>query len=201
MGKENNTYFLLDSRNTPLAKGELIGVSKTQTLQFRILDDKIDEVMKHEQIRLVPLASGGEVLLGRIVRSRNDIVVLEKLKNLDSDMRQNLRMPTDFKSFIYPLTGQWKGRRKVQSNDLSCSGVAFFCADELEVGEEFEFVVPITSQPLILRSRILRKRPSAREDAALYAAQFVDLCNDEEMVVREAVFSVQVHSRPKHTAE
>lgn len=195
---QKNSYFLLDSRNMPLARGELISQPDAPTLQVRVLDDKISAVMQHEEIQLVPMGDTGTALLGRIVRNRNDNIVLEKLQSLDSDMRQNLRMPTDFKSFLYPITGRWKGRRVFQANDLSCGGLAFFCKDPLEIGEQVEAVVPITSQPVLLRCQILRQRPSDQErEDTLYACKFVEMCHDEEMVVREAVFNIQLQHRGK----
>ncbi len=57
--------------------------------------------------------------------------------------------------------------------------------------------MPITSEPLILKCQVLRRRPSDRKDEVLYAAKFVEMCDDEEMIVREAVFSVQVRSRAR----
>lgn len=191
-GRQGQTYALLDSRNTVLAKGILENPPDAPNWQVRVLDHKISAVMEHEEIRLVPIDGDGAALLGRIIRNRNDSVLLQKLKTLGSDMRQDLRVPTHFKTFIYPLTGQWQGRRRVEANDLSCGGAAFFCAQPLEDGERLELVVPITSEPLIVQCQVLRRRPSDREGQALYATKFVDLCNDEEMIVREAVFSVQV---------
>lgn len=122
---QSNAYLLLDSRNAPLARGLLESPPESPTWQVRVLDDKISAVMEHEEIQLVSMASSGTALLGRILRSRNDFVVLEKLQRLDSDMRQNLRMPTHFHSFLYPLTGSWRGRREIEANDLSCGGLAF----------------------------------------------------------------------------
>lgn len=195
-----NSYLLLDSRNAPLARGELLTEPDAPTLQVRVLDGKISDVMDHEEIQLVPMGTNGASLLGRIVRSRNDNIMLQKLQSLDNDMRQNLRIPTDFHSFIYPVSGQWRGRRRIEAKDLSCGGVAFFCADPLQVGEQVEVIIPVTSQPVILQCKILRERPSEEERAdVLYAGKFVEMCADEEMVVREAVFNIQLQDRPRRS--
>lgn len=135
-----------------------------------------------------------------MLRNEGSTIVLERLEHLDSDLRQDLRMPTHFESFIYPLTGEWKGRRQVEADDLSCGGIAFFCPHQMEKGEKVEIVIPITSQPVILNCQILRRRPSDRKEP-LYAAKFVDMCNDEEVLVREAVLSLEVRNlknRRKH---
>lgn len=196
-GKQGKLYALLDSRNAVLAQGRLENPPNAPDWQVRVPEDKISAVMEHEEIQLVPIDGDGDALLGRVRRNRNDLIVLQKLQSLGSEMRQNLRMPTHFQSFIYPVSGGWKGRRQAEANDLSCGGVAFFCAQQLEDGEVVELVVPITSEPLILKCQVLRRRPSDREDEVLYAAKFVEMCDDEEMIVREAVFSVQVRSRAR----
>ena len=194
---QSNAYLLLDSRNAPLARGLLESPPESATWQVRVLDDKISAVMEHEEIQMVSMASSGAALLGRILRSRNDFVVLEKLQKLDSDMRQNLRMPAHFRSFLYPVTGSWRGRREIRANDLSCGGLAFFCSGSLAERERVEVVIPITTEPVILRLEILRQRPTDQEDTVFYAGKFVDMCNDEEMLVREAVFNIQLQSRPR----
>jgi hypothetical protein len=196
-GKQGKLYALLDSRNAVLAQGRLENPPDAPDWQVRVPEDKISAVMEHEEIQLVPIDGDGDALLGRVRRNRNDLIVLQKLQSLGSEMRQNLRMPTHFQSFIYPVSGGWKGRRQAEANDLSCGGVAFFCAQQLEDGEVVELVVPITSEPLILKCQVLRRRPSDRKDEVLYAAKFVEMCDDEEMIVREAVFSVQVRSRAR----
>lgn len=196
-GKQGKLYALLDSRNAVLTQGRLENPPDAPDWQVRVPEDKISAVMEHEEIQLVPIDGDGDALLGRVRRNRNDLIVLQKLQSLGSEMRQNLRMPTHFQSFIYPVSGGWKGRRQAEANDLSCGGVAFFCAQQLEDGEVVELVVPITSEPLILKCQVLRRRPSDRKDEVLYAAKFVEMCDDEEMIVREAVFSVQVRSRAR----
>lgn len=196
MRQERNktqSFFLLDSSNVTVARGLLVGPFET-TFQVKVLEDKISDVMTHEQIRLVSLSGDTPVLVTQVVRCRGDVVVLEKLYN---DKRKNLRVPTDFKSFIYPINGRWTGRKVVRANDISCGGLAFFHEGELGEQEHLEVVVPVTSNPLILRCEVLRKRPSNRDDTTLYAMKFIDMCDDEEMVVREAVFGIQLQNRGK----
>lgn len=196
-----NMYLLMDSRNAPLASGTLESPPDAPYMQIRVLDDKISDVMEHEEIQLIPMASSGPALLGRITRGRNNILTLEKLQALDNDMRQNLRVLTDFHSFIYPISGRWIGRREIVCHDLSCGGIAFYCPDPLELDEQLELVIPITEEPVLMRCKILRRRATEDGDErTLYAAKFVDMCYDEETYVREAVFTTQLQARPKSAA-
>ena len=56
-------------------------------------------------------------------------------------------------------------------------------------------VIPVTEEPVILRCEVLRRK-ELRNDKLLYAVKFVDMCEDEEVTVREAVFSIQLENRP-----
>lgn len=196
--QEERLYLLLDSVNTPLARGRMEGPANGNILQMLVLDNDVEKVAKHEVIVLMSMSGSEPPLQCRIVRQRGDRVALEKIASLDPDLRRNLRVPIKFDTFIYPITGQWRGRRAVQSIDLSCGGVAFYGDDGLEIGEKLEMVIPVTEEPVLLRCQILR-RQELRNDKVLYAIKFVDMCDDEEVTVREAVFSIQLENRP-HTA-
>ena len=196
---DQSLYLMLDSKGSPIARGRVQGNTSGQYWQIQVEDGKIDEILEHKTLLLLSMMDSEPSYQGIIVRSRNDMIQLEvtKVDRDSNDMRKNLRVAVHFKSLIYPLTGRWKGRRAIESNDLSCGGVAFFTDHSLQVGEQLEIVIPVTSQPLVVRCQVLRMRPT--EDAAIpimYAAKFVDLCNDEETLLREAVFNLQLRGRP-----
>lgn len=195
---EQTLYLMLDSKNNPIARGRIQGKTDGPFWQIQVEDGKIDEILEHKRLKLLSIMDTGPSYEGVIVRSRNDMIQLEvtKLTPEAGDMRKNLRVIVRFKSFIYPVSGGWRGRRVVESNDLSCGGIAFFTDQSLQVRENLEIVIPVTSQPLVVRCELLRMRPTERSDI-LYAAKFVDLCNDEETLLREAVFNLQLRGRPK----
>ena len=202
MGQEQQQlYLLLDSRGTALAQARPQGPNATggELWQLVVLDDKIDLVLKHKKFKLMAMTDSSPSYEGTLVRSRNDIVQLEVRKSATNgtDMRKNLRIPVSADSFIYPLTGGWRGRRRVRTQDLSCGGVAFFTDHSLRAGELFEIVIPVTGEPLVVVGNILRVRPSGEGGSILYAAKFAELCNDEETFLREAVFNLQLSGRPR----
>lgn len=190
-GGEQERYLLVDSKYAPLARAVLESPASGETWKILVLDGKADEVMEHEDIQMVSMRDGEPAMLGRIIRRRGDRIVVQAVQRLSEDLRQNLRMPVRFDSYIYPVTGRWSGRRPAHSYDLSCGGIAFFCEEPLERGERLEIVIPITEQPLVMHCEILRLLPSTGE-AQLYAAKFVDLCEGEEKLIREAVFNIQL---------
>lgn len=199
MAQEPILYLLLDSGGTALAQAKREGPPSGDLWQMRVLDDGAERVLAHKKFKLMSITDSSPSYEGVMERSRNDMIQLrvQKLANSGNDIRKNLRVPVRFKSFIYPVTGRWKGRREVESNDLSCGGVAFFTDHSLQIGEQLEIVIPVTSEPLVVRCELLRLRPTERSDSVMYAAKFVDLCNDEETLLRESVFSLQLSGRPR----
>lgn len=195
---EQSLYLMLDSKGNPIARGRVQGKTDGPYWQIQVEDGKIDEILEHKKLKLLSIMDTGPSYEGIIVRSRHDMIQLEvtKLAPDTGDMRKNLRVVVHFKSFIYPLSGKWTGRREVESNDLSAGGIAFFTDYSLQVGERLEVVIPVTSQPLVLQCELLRMRPTERK-SILYAAKFIDLCNDEETQLRESVFNLQLRGRPK----
>jgi hypothetical protein len=187
-------YLLLNSKYVPIAQGRLLSPPDAPNWQVRVLGDKMEAVMKHQKIQLVSLSGDGNDLLGRIIQQRGDCIVLETLRPLGNEVRENLRLPASFSSFIYPLTGAWKGRRTITAHDISCGGITFHCDQELEMGERMEVVIPITEQPLILKGEVLR-RSTTDQGNPFYALKFVEMCNDEEVIMRKSVFNIQLMNR------
>ena len=191
----NHTYLILDSQNHALANGEMASPPGASPIRLNVLNNKVDDVMSHEIITLFSASSEELPIQCRILRQRGDTVLVEKIATLDPEVRRNLRVPVKFDSYIYPLpTSSWSGRAAVQSLDLSCGGIAFYSDHPLELHEQMEIVITPTEEPLILHCEILR-RQELQNDRFMYATKFVDMCEDEEVVVREAVFSLQLQSR------
>lgn len=190
----NHTYLILDSQNHALANGEMASPPGASPIRLNVLNNKVDDVMSHEIITLFSASSEELPIQCRILRQRGDTVLVEKIATLDPEVRRNLRVPVKFDSFVYPITGSWRGRRSVQSLDLSCGGVAFRGDAGLEEGERVELVVPTVDAPLIMRCQILRVK-ELQDEKRLYATKFIDMCEDEEVTVRETVFSLQLQSR------
>lgn len=190
----NHTYLIMDSQNNALANGELVTQPGTTPMRLQILDNKVDEVMGHEVIVLFSSSSQEQPIQCRILRQRGDDIWVEKLATLDPEVRRNLRVPVRFDTFLYPLPGSsWRERHPAQTIDLSCGGVAFYSDFQLEARDRMEIVITPTEEPVILRCEVLKRQDL--QNRYMYATKFVDLCEDEEVAVREAVFSLQLQAR------
>ena len=187
-------YLILDSKSTPLANAVLESPPNSEVLQIRILGGKEDKVAEHREIQLIGMDDTTPNRVGVIIRQRDDKMVIQPTAALGPNARENLRIFTDFESVMYPVTGRWKGQRTLKAKDLSCGGIAFWADRALEDREIVEMVLPVTDAPLIVKTQILRELPDDTTEQPLYASKFVDLIQDEEALIRKAVFSIQIDS-------
>ncbi|MCI8914875.1 MAG: PilZ domain-containing protein [Lawsonibacter sp.] len=189
---EERLYLILDSQGTPLANAVLESPLNSEVLQIRVLNDKVEAVMAHREIQLIGIDDSSPNRIGLIVRQREDQLVIQPTAALGPAARENLRILTEFDSVAYPVSGNWKGQRKIRAKDLSCGGIAFYSTVTLEDREILEMVLPVTDSPLVVRTQVLRQLPDESSELPLYASKFVDLIQDEEALIRKAVFSIQI---------
>ena len=184
-------YLVLDSQGTPVA--HCISEDGLEQQEWLLEADPRDAELLagHTYLKLVGTSDRVAAAEGRVVERRGDQFRVESVRKLGREVRKNLRLPVRFESYLYPISGGWRGRYSAVGFDLSCGGVAFYCGGPLEIGEQVEIVIPVTVEPLVLRVEILRRRPS-EGPVPLWAAKFLDLLHEEEMMVREAVFSLQL---------
>lgn len=185
-------YLILDSRGSPVAHGISNQSPSDKLWRLEIDRGDVERVMSHTNINLVGTSDVVPALEGRIVRRTDNMVYVEPVRQLDGDIRRQLRMPVTFESYLYPISGKWKGRAPVVSYDLSCGGLAFYCARPLEEGELAQVVIPVTSKPLLLILKILYRREDPQH-GYFYTSKYTGLLREEESMVQEAVFSLQLH--------
>ncbi len=153
-----NIYLILDNANHPLGRGEMETLPDAEQMRMLVLDHQADEVADHQTVLLLSMGRDELPMACKILRQRGDKVILEKIASLDPDVRRNLRVNVEFESFIYPVSGAWRGRRHVRSIDLSCGGVAFTGEPGLGDHEIVEIIIPVTLEaPVLLHCELLRR--------------------------------------------
>lgn len=187
--------LILTSRGEPIAEG-VMGKTEGGQLSVKVLNDEVDLVAAHEIIQIVGMGDGSIPQQCMLSEQRGSYVMLNILADLDGKLRRNIRISTRFNSFIYPVSGQWKGRRELTSVDISCGGLAFYSENGLEEGERIEVVIPVTSKPLLMYMQILSSQ-DLKNDRAFYKAKFVDMQQDQEHMIREAVFAIQLENHAR----
>lgn len=182
-------YLLLNDEDVPFGRGVLLTAPQSPELRVKLIDGGIDEVKERKLTTLVGTLQNMPTLQGEVMKISGNMLVLRRVESKE-DARQMLRVNVAFDTLIYPVSGTWKGRRTVEFVDLSCGGIAFFCGETIERGEIVEVVIPVTPQPLLMRAKVLRRWE--KDGRICYAARFIDMCHDEEKLICEAVFGIQL---------
>lgn len=192
--KDAAACIIMDSMSRVLAKGRLEKAQQPDTLRVKVTEGDVKAVLHTNKVQVVPAQEDHPAALGRVIDcDDHDVVTFQTLRELKgAQVRTNLRMPVGFSSYAYPLSGPSKARVPIMANDLSGGGISFFCDSEFAPGDLLEVVIPITrTAPLLLQCQVLRKGQEVREHA-LYACKFSDIIDEQEALVREAVFRAQV---------
>ncbi len=191
-------YLISDYDHNPIAQATLLNTHRSNPLVLSVSETVFDKVLTYKDVCLISVdddnAFAGRIL-GRSLTGSCRIEV-EPLERLGREARQNLRVPISFESLMYPVTGKWHGQHRFISRDLSCGGLAMASPIQLTVGEELELVLPVTSDPLLIHAKVLRPLPiKVPEAAAVYATKFINLTYDEEALISQAVYSIQLADR------
>ena len=188
-------YLILDKGGVALAQAVLESPRITEIVQLRLTEETDLDFLQIGEIQCIGLDNCATSLRGTVTMQRGERLVIRPGAVLGAQARENLRIQTDFESVMYPVTGYWKGQRPIRGHDLSCGGLAFYSeSPALKAGEVVEVVLPVTDEPLLLHLRVLRELNSDREGLLLYASRFIDICLDEEVSIRKAVFSIQLNA-------
>lgn len=184
-------YLILDNNGRALSQALLESPSNAEPLRLRLIREVVDDFPPHGEVQLIGLDDRTPARRGFIQRREGSRLLVQPTAVLGAEARENLRVQTNFQSVMYPVSGPWRGQKAIQGHDLSCGGAAFYTMHPLEIGEVAEMVLPVTDQPLLLHFKVLRHLPPDGP-VPLYAARFVDLILDQEILIRKAVFSIQV---------
>lgn len=194
---DEKVYLLLNEFDVPVARGRLLNSADAPQIQVKLVEGQIETIKELSMLKLVGLTMDQSSLQGKILRCGSDSFILGEIAR-GASIRETLRVSVNFETLIYPVDGSWRGRRKVRLEDLSGGGLSFVCSEKMERGSCIEVVIPITPEPLVVKAQILRVRE--KDGHICYAAKFVDICYDEEKLICEAVFAVQLkqHKQTNH---
>lgn len=187
---EQNLWMLFDPAYTLIDQAILESKRGDCVAVLRPVGENIKEAMQMH-IVLFSWAEDSQVIYrGEVVSRRGGRLYLENVTRMEPEIRHHLRVRMDFRSKILYVRGGRVFPAPIVSFDLSAGGIAFFSSAELETGEECEVVLPITSIMMVVKMKILRGK-AAEDQKWKYAACFLDLSDEEEAMIRQAIFSEQ----------
>jgi len=165
----SHRYLISDKDHNPIAQAELTSAPETEPLHLNVLNGHAERVAEAIDVCLIAMYDEDLTFRGRVGYRYGDCVVIQPLER--------------------------RGQRGFICKDLSCGGIAFQTAQPLDVGEIIQVVIAPMPQPLLVQAQILRPLPSKPGDEPTYASKFVDLCDDEDAMLRKTVFSLQLEGR------
>ena len=190
--EEENKWMLFDPAYTLIAQAELeskrgdcIAVLRPEGGK-----DKIKEAMQMRIVFFSWIEDPNVIYRGEVTSRRSGRLYLENVTRMKPDTGHHLRVRMDFHSKLLCARNGKMFRSPIVSFDLTAGGIAFFSPAELEIGEECEVVIPVTTEMLVVKMKILRSELATAKEWK-YAARFVDLSNEEETMIRQAIFSEQ----------
>ncbi len=194
-------YLILDSDHSSLTRGSLRTPVSNGILEFEIPEDDthlLDDIDSRIPLQFIGFDQESPSFSGKINRRRGNRLAVERGPSLGEDPRESLRAPFYYDSYIYPMSGDWKGRIPIKIVDLSCGGVGFFAEEVLEVQETVELAIPITAGPLLIPGKIVR--PLANETVDIskpihYVAKFMSGIDEVEVAIRKEVLKQQLNHR------
>ena len=119
----NHSYccIITDSQSEPLANGILEIAQGSTVWRVRVLDGGIGQVLEHEFLQFIGMDEDLPPMSGQILsREDGDILRIKPLSELGENARKNLRVPVRFDSFLYPLSGSWRGRLPIVRDRVTC---------------------------------------------------------------------------------
>lgn len=182
-------YLILNSGNKPLCLAEVESERGTPYLRLRIEEGQGLLVEPHAVVGLTWPEKQKPLAQYRVRKCSRTHVELEKLAFEDQNLKELLWVSVQCDSFLYLK----KGRLPIRFVDMGCCAATFYGPDRLEEPEP-EIVLPFSECPLVIRCRVLNQK-KLEKGRALYAVEFMTLCEDEEKAITEAVFTLQRENR------
>lgn len=176
-------YTLVDQAILESKRGDCVAV-------LRPVGGNIKQAMQMHIVLFSWAEDPNIVYRGEVISRRAGRLYLENVTRMEPETGHYLRVRMEFHSKLLCIRDGRIYRAPIVSYDLSAGGIAFFSPTELEIGEKCEVVIPVTSVMLVVKMRILRAE-MVTGTKWKYGARFLELSNEEEAMIRQAIFSEQ----------
>lgn len=190
-------YVLMTEKNRVITEAYLV-FSNDSGLVFRILSKEMaGRLAEMKRIRYQKQETYAETFEGDIYDMKLDKIYVDNIQNVSATMRSEVKVKVKFNTTISVVdeTEDEEGELvnlNVAAKDISCGGFCFHCGKELDTNYLYETIIPLWDEPMIVNFRILRKVFVPETEEYSYGCQFENLNYQEERVLREAIFRLQM---------
>lgn len=190
-------YIILTHDNIKLCEAEIIYINSDRAAFFIDSVILLTRISHMEKIRFHKVEHYAEMFEAEVYQVKGEKLFVENLKNITAQLRSDLKMKVSYKSTVRMIDAISPLNINIQSRDISCGGICFQTEQDLMTTELYETVIPITHDPIILKFRIIRKIFDKEKNVYVYGARFIDLKHNEERMLRQAIFRLQMIARKK----
>ena len=158
-------------------------VVKDETIIIKIFGDTL--IRAHGTAGLVENETMEILELIKIVPINKDGNVIAQSGN----KRDDFRIDVEYDAKIFHK----KIPTDVSVRDISCSGMSFFCKDEVNDTVIYETAAAIKGTYIITKIQVCRKTKTS--EGYVYGCKFIDLLDIEEVALRSWIFTLQAQRR------
>ncbi len=196
-------YLILDCDQSSLTRGTLRSPVTASLLEFEFPQGdipRLEEIDGDTPLQFIGFDESSPSFIGKVNRRRGNRLAVERGTDLGEDPREDLRAPFYFASYVYPVSGGWKGRASIEINDISCGGLGFTCEKVLATHEMVELAVPVSTMaaPLLVQGKIIRPLAGDIQVPGTpihYVAKFISGVDEVETAIRKEVLKQQLNQR------
>lgn len=190
-------YLILTPENSKICGADMIYLNQDRAAFIIESSMTLARLGRMKKVRFHKLEEYAEIFEADVYQIKEGRLFVENLKNITATLRSDLKMKVSYKSTLRSLEGTSRKNLEIKARDISCGGMCFETEKDLMMTELYETVVPITRIPLVLNLKILRKTYDEERNIYVYGCRFVELNNNEDRLLREAVYRLQMIARKK----
>lgn len=187
-------YLILDEDHSTLTRGVLRTSPTAPVLEFEIPEQDVPLLEGHVQLQFLGFDESAPSFHGKVARRRGNRMAVEKGKDLGEAPLENLRVPFEHETYVYPTTDKWQGRVKVQTKNLSCGSLHFLSPRGFQGNEVIEVAVHVREGALLVEGKVVSQELDGL-GKMLCVVKFMSGVEDVERLVRREVLWLQLKQR------
>ena len=201
-------YVLMTEKNRVISEAYLV-FSNDDGLVFRLLSkEMVGRIAEMKRIRYQKQETYAETFEADIYDMKLDKIYVDNIENVSATLRSELKIKAKFNTTISSVDDVENQEDEVynlqvSAKDISCGGFCFVCERALDTSILYETIIPLWEEPMIVNFRILRKVEMPETEQYSYGCKFENLNHQEERILREAIFRLQMmmHRKQRRPGE
>lgn len=187
-------YLILDEDQSSLTRGVLRNPPTANILEFEIPEADVPLVEGYVNLQFLGFDESSPSFAGKVTRRRGNRMAVERGASLGDTALDNLRVPFEHDSFIYPVSQDWQGRLSVRTHSLSCGAVGFYAKRGLQENEVVEVAIHVREGALLIQGKVVSQHQDTKGifDTVV---KFLSGVDDVERMVRREVLYLQLQQR------